>query len=264
MLRLTKQWSVACALLILGCLQSDAWAVCVFGSSGEPSLQANFNSLFGLANAPNAVSDCLGDGTGAGRDGAWSTQGNTSATILLELAGFANRNRFGIYDIGNPTNRLEVFDGMAGAGESASLSFTFGPGGVVVTVVRGATSSSTATPFLSEAFGFYLATPQNNVFFSQSNLNPGGADRSYAYRGTGVQFVGGPAAVLGTIFGVNDAILAYEDLLSGDNDFQDFVVLVRGVAPIPIPAAGLLMLSGLGGLALFARRRRAAPRTLAA
>jgi hypothetical protein len=117
---------------------------------------------------------------------------------------------------------------------------------------------------LSEAFGFYLATPQNNVFFSQSNLNPGGADRSYAYRGTGVQFVGGPAAVLGTIFGVNDAILAYEDLLSGDNDFQDFVVLVRGVAPIPIPAAGLLMLSGLGGLALFARRRRAAPRTLAA
>jgi hypothetical protein len=57
------------------------------------------------------------------------------------------------------------------------------------------------------------------------------------------------------VFNSNDAILAYEDLLNGDNDFQDFVVLVRGVQPIPLPAAAWLFGGGLLAWRLTARRR---------
>ena len=102
-----------------------------------------------------------------------------------------------------------------------------------------------------------LSTPEGNSFFSQSNLNSDGADHSYAYRGSGEWFLRGGA--FGTQFGAQDAILAYEDLVRGDNDFQDFVVLVRGVEPIPLPAAGWLLLSALAGLAT----RRRPPHLLA-
>jgi Domain of unknown function (DUF4114) len=258
-----KHWHVAGALIVLSSLSIESFAACTFGVSGEPSLQTNFNGLFGAANAPNAVTDCLADGTGANRDGVWTTQGSTSATILLEIAGFANLNTFGIYDPSNPTNQLQVFAGAEGPGSNATLSFTVGPGGVTVAVTTGGVVNATMTPFLSAAFGFYLTTPQGNTFFSQSNLNTGGVDRMYAYRGDGVPFIAGPGPVVGTIFGANDAILAYEDLLVSDNDFQDFVVLVRGVAPIPLPAAGLLLLSALGGFAAF-RRRESRPSALAA
>jgi hypothetical protein len=254
MVKQMKRWHVASALMLMFSFANESWAACTFGVSGEPSLQTNFDTLFGAANAPNTVTDCLADGTGANRDGVWTTQGSTSATILLEIAGFANANTFGIYDPSNPTNQLQVFAGAEGPGSDATLSFTFGSGGVTVAVASGGAVNTTTTPFLSSSFGFYLTTPQGNTFFSQSNLNPAGLDRMYAYRGNEAQFIAGPAPVVGTIFGGNDAILAYEDLLVGDNDFQDFVVLVRGVAPIPLPAAGFLLLSALGGFAAFRRR----------
>lgn len=232
-----------------------AQAACSFGVSGEPSLQQSFNSLFGAAAAPNAANDCLNDGTGPGRDGVWQPTGQSSATILLELAGFADQNVFGLYDPLNPGNRLNVFAGALGPGSVASLAFENVAGGTRITVdILGSPAPLISAVFLSETFGFLLSTPEGNTFFSQSSLNVDGADHSYAYRGHGATFLQGGAA--GTSFGANDAILAYEDLVHGDNDFQDFVVLVRGVEPIPLPAAGWLLISALAGLAT--RRRTAA------
>jgi hypothetical protein len=224
-----------------------AQAACSFGTSGEPSLQQTFDNLFGAAAAPDTSADCLADGAGPGQDGVWQSTGQSSATILLELAGFADFNSFGLYDPLNPANRLDVFAGRLGPGSTATLSFDNVAGGTRVTMnIVGSPNPATSAVFASEAFGFLLSTPEGNTFFSQSELNADAADHSYAYRGGGEWFLRGGAQ--GTQFGAHDAILAYEDLVHGDNDFQDFVVLVRGVEPIPLPAAGWLMLSAFTGL----------------
>lgn len=51
--------------------------------------------------------------------------------------------------------------------------------------------------------------------------------------------------------------LLFDDISRNDRDFDDLVMRVD-VAIIPLPAGGVLLLTALGGLALAARRRRAA------
>lgn len=260
-----RAWAVAPVLFALSMFSPDARAACAFGPGnphgGEPTLQAALNGL--LSSAPDTVDDCLADGTVANGDAHWVTLSPTSATILLEIAGFANQNTFGLYDATNPANRLQIFSGPQGPSTTASITFSAASGGGYnVTVTIGANSWTTSTPFVGTAFGFYLRTPQNNTFYSDSSLNQGGIDRMYAYRGNGATFTSGPVANDGNpannIFGANDVILAYEDLIHGDNDFQDFVVLVRGVQPsvVPLPAAAWLFASGLLGFAATRRRMR--------
>lgn len=258
-----RAWAAVPLLLTFFIWSPDARAACTFGPGspygGEPTLQAALNGL--LSSAPNTVTDCLADGTVPNGDAHWITLSPSSATILLEIAGFANQNSFGLYDVANPSNRFQIFSGPQGPGTNALISFVAaGSGGYDVTVTIGTSSWTTSTPFVGTAFGFYLSTPQGNTFFSDSSLNPGGVDRMYAYRGNGATFTSGPVAGDGDpsndIFGVTDAILAYEDLIHGDNDYQDFVVLVRGVQPsvVPLPPAVWLLASGLLGLAASRRR----------
>jgi len=255
-----KRFQGSLALGLFACAagySQNALAVCQFGTSGEPSLQQSFDTLFGAAHSPNAVNDCLTDGSGPGHDGVWQSTGATSATILLELAGFADSNNLGIYDPSNPASQLTVFGGRLGPNSTAQLAFEAVTGGTRITVsILGSTAAPVSTVFTSDAFGFFLTTPEGNTFFSQSNLNADHADHSYAYRGSNQMFASG--AAYGTLFGANDAILAYEDLANGDRDFQDFVMLVRGVEPIPLPAAAWLFASGI---AVFGARRRLAAQT---
>jgi hypothetical protein len=255
-----------CAIVSLGA-SADALAVCTFGTpfGGEPTLQASLDAL--LSPAPNVETDCLADGVGPGGDAQWRSIAPTSATILLEIAGFRNSNVFGLYDPLNPDNRLDVFVGPDGPGTVAQLVFTYVGGSMNILVDVDGDQRSTSSPFLSSTFGFYITTPQNNTFFSDSSLN-GGLDRMYAYLGNGATFISGPIASDGDptndIFGAGDAILAYEDLVNGDQDYQDFVVLVRGVTPVPLPPAGWLLASALVALFGLSRRRTPTGRSLVA
>src|SRR5262245_49543970 len=106
--------SVIGALVLAG---SAANADCIFGGSGEPSLQNSFNTLLG-AGAPNEVPSCVADGD----DARWTTNGPvTEIDIVLELAGNAQSNTFGIYDLNNPNRRLTVFEGNDAVASTATV-----------------------------------------------------------------------------------------------------------------------------------------------
>ena len=78
-----------------------------------------------------------------------------------------------------------------------------------------------------------------------------------AYQGTGDQ-VQLPTFNPGE-WNPNEYILAWEDLPFGnykyDGDFNDMVLMVESVQPVPVPAAVWLFGSGLLGLVGMARRK---------
>lgn len=246
-------WAAAPLLAGLSLVSADAFAICTFGGPGnEQTLQGVFNSLLG-SSAPNAVTSCVNDGT----DAAWVTDGPAAATIVIELAGFANQNRFGIYDPLNPTDtsrQLQIFGGSAGAGASASITFS----GNTVTIGWPGTSNTRTATYGSSVFGFYLRSPENGgtFYFSDTSRNPDGVDHMYAYQGNGSTFIGGPPGINGQVFATNGVLLAWEDLQTGgDLDYQDFVVYARSVTVVPLPAAAWLLGSALLMLPFFGRRK---------
>jgi hypothetical protein len=240
----------------LGLCAGQAYAVCTFGGSGEPSLQGSLNSLLG-SGVVDAGTSCVNDGS----DAAWATVGTTgSASILIELAGNASSNTFGVYDLNNPLNRLSIFEGNDTVDSFAVVRLAPLANGAWNLSVRernnpddpsGWTQMTVASP----AFGFYLGTASQGTFFSNTNLNTDGLDHMYAYEGANTTFQGGPLA--GEVFALQDYILAWEDLRvpGSDRDYQDFVAVVQDIAPVPLPTAIWLLASGLIGLTGVGRRR---------
>jgi hypothetical protein len=221
-------------------------ASCTFGSSNETTLQGVFDSVLG-SGAPSATNDCLS----AAQDAVWNPPGETAATIIIELAGFAANNVFGIYDPQDPlAKQVTVFTGGASIGDSATIQLVANGSGFDVRI-----NNTPQSMFASNEFGFFLQTPQQHTFFSQAQLNSDSADHMYAYQGAGQLFVAGPLA--GLAFATSMYLLAFEDLLipQGDEDYQDFVVAVNFV-PIPLPAGIWLLGSALAWFAALSRRRR--------
>lgn len=246
--------SAAC-IGVLAMAASQANATCTFGTSGEPSLQSSLDALLG-PGALDAQSACVADGAEA----AWTTVGSVGAVeILLELAGHASANTFGVYDLSDPTRRLSVFEGNDAVDSAATLRLRrLGDGTWRVSVLEQNNPDDAAgwthLDLSTSAFGFYLAGPGQGTFFSETVRNADGADHLYAYQGTDVAFVSGPLS--GEVFTPNDYILAWEDLFGGgDRDYQDFVAIVQDIRPVPLPTAAMLLVSGLIGLAGVARRR---------
>ena len=227
--------------LALGASQS--YAACTFGGgSGEPTLQSTLDTLLG-ADTVNAQTACMADGA----DGAWSTVGQVGTIdIKVELAGNAASNTFGIYDLVTG-NQIRIFEGDDGANTlglvrvsqvngawSARVLDTHDSGGE-------GTGWSGAFALSSSAFGFFLGTT-NGTFFSQTSRNADAADHMYAYGPLSGNFPG-------------EYLLAWEDLVNADRDYQDFVATVQDITPVPLPTAVWLLGSGLIGLAGVARRR---------
>ena len=163
-------------------------------------------------------------------DSYWTANLNPAAYLVVEIAGYAATNAFGLYEVGSPSNKIEVFDGAA-----------TGMSGKVNIVV----------PTSWKAFGFYM---QNSVigftWYSDAALNGDGAkDHFVAYQGA-------TGATLGNAsFGSSDYVIAIEDSNLGDQDYNDMVVLVQNVKPVPEGGATIAFL-GLGLIAIHALRRK--------
>lgn len=113
------------------------------------------------------------------------------------------------------------------------------------------TFDNVASGLLNFAFGINSATP--TLANGSANENTGANPNFF------VSF-GDEEASSGTI-----AYLFLDDGGAGaDDNHDDMVIRLSvdggsiGIAPVPVPAAGLLLLGGLGALGAFARRRKAA------
>ena len=165
-------------------------------------------------------------------DAYWTAEQNPAAYLVVEIAGYAADNAFGIYQAGSPSTKIQLFAG--------SVS---GPSGPVTITIPSSWSS----------FGFYISnTNAGFTWYSDSSLNADGQqDHFVAFQGANGASLTSPNAT----FDSNDYLLAIEDLNLGDQDYNDMVVLVQNVNPVPDHGTTLVLL-GLGLSALYGVRRR--------
>ncbi|SNB55472.1 PEP-CTERM protein-sorting domain-containing protein [Marinobacter sp. es.042] len=164
------------------------------------------------------------------------TNDSAGAFLLFEFAGFSAANNFGIYDINDTSQMLQVF---SGADSSGGLQVEFD-------LEAGTAKVGDASAKIGSTFGFYLQRG-DTTFYSDASMN-GGVDMTRIFDVTG----SGNTAFYGS-----SLILGFEDLINGDFDYNDLIVGISDVQAVPEP--GTLALLGLGVLGLgMARRRRSA------
>lgn len=218
-----KTLSIACALAAAASLSAGT----VLTSGSWDGAGKNLNHYFatwGVAldvNSGQMVGDEYWQGILANGD---------NAVMLLEVAGHAPLNTFGIFQNGRSTTyHTQVFNGAASASSSAALNIPVGD------------------------FGFYLEF-NGAYYYSDPNKNAGQYDQLVSYRGP----FGGVTTIGGQLWDQDSYLLAWEDLpyASSDKDYNDMVLMIR-VQSRNVPDHGsTALLIGGGLLALAALRRK--------
>lgn len=260
-----KSWVAGFAMLAA---TAGASATAILPGS-ETSLQSVINSLYKSAACPSCSDLSFAPDVNLNQyspDERWAIEasGVSAATIIIEIAGNANTNTFGIYDAGNG-NTVQLFGGPADQADQALVSIGQNGQVTVIYLQRDANgnmgvinfSSTAAGYFQQNMFGYYLGT-QGGTFYSEAARNAGGTDQMVAFRGDNdiIQLPGNAAGQ----WGASSYILAWEDIAYGasDKDFNDFVVYVESVTGVPEPGTLALLSGAFLGIGAFARRRRSA------
>ena len=223
---------------------------CVGGTgAGSCSLQNLVNSVTTAGPTIDTTSD-------SGAQTFTSAGGTTTGSYLFSVAGYAPKNKFGLYKLSDPHTKIELFGGVTSgitAGAKTMVNF-LANGSVQV--------GNSIVQNFGNQYGFYLNRqgPDLLTVYSQNNLNAGSAQQMVAYTGNGKTRlnIGGTD----TLFDKNSVLLGMEDLSldRSDRDYNDLVVLVSGVRnskDVPEPMA-LLGLAAVGAAGVLRRRPKVA------
>jgi uncharacterized protein DUF4114 len=223
-----KTLVAACSLLLtLGMKASPIYVNPLGENSSDASL-----SLQGIIDARgNTLVNVDNDQMEAGVASAWTSTGSFSVTAVVDaVAGSATINSFGIYDIADPSQKIQIFLGGQG-GDTASFS----------------------SPWAQ--FGFYLINPNyGSTWYSDPSLNAG-QTHVVTYQGQGETLNLGsdssnPAGSV--VWDSNSYLMGWEDtdLSTADLDYNDIIVVVSNVQPATVPddssTVGLLGMAIMG------------------
>ncbi|HEX7325903.1 MAG TPA: PEP-CTERM sorting domain-containing protein [Rhodanobacteraceae bacterium] len=259
-----QAFATTCPMAPATGVQTQGSPVCI-APVGQDGAGTGLNSLFGPGGSLVVSGPGINIYNGQANPSSLWEIGATGASenkLVLEIAGNANVNSFGIFDPTNSSNVLQIFSGPASAGASATLMYN---GGGQFSAAAFGGPSTTVTFGDGALFGYYLDTPYG-YFYSVPSMNapggttyPDGMPHMVAYQGgNGTRF-----SIDGKTSGPwlsNEYLLAWEDSpwASSDLDYNDFVVMVESVTPVPEPADlaifgfGILLVGGFVAL----RRRR--------
>jgi len=185
--------------------------------------------------------------------------GGAFATMVVEITSGARSQIFGLYDASNPGTTVTIFLGPEAPGYKSTISF-LSTGMIKVTtedtLLNPVSTKWSTAPFAVDAlgaptFGFYL-----NSWKSDTALNSDGKDHMVAYQGKATN----ADKLLISPYSAGDwtdnhFIVAWEDATNlGDGDYQDLVILLESVNPVPVPGAVLLGILGLSAAGIKLRR----------